>query len=130
MRLFFEIVFSGVYSEYSWLKKEYESYYSIPKKYNELSPKEVKRIIHKYKDDLNNESTRKLNFFQKSNQRIQNLLDKKLKAFFQNDTYNELNRYGDLKLYRFYQFVVAYKKALEEYYKRFILLHLVLLFMF
>ena len=62
MRLFFEIVFSGVYSEYSWLKKEYESYYSIPKKYNELSPKEVKRIIHKYKDDLNNESTRKLNF--------------------------------------------------------------------
>ena len=39
MRLFFEIVFSGVYSEYSWLKKEYESYYSIPKKYNELSPK-------------------------------------------------------------------------------------------
>jgi hypothetical protein len=43
-------------------------------------------------------------------------LDKKLKAF-QNDTYNELNRFGDLKLYRFYQFVVAYKKALEEYYK-------------
>ena len=54
--------------------------------------------------------------------RIQNLLDKKLKAF-QNDTYNELNRYGDpfSKLYKtFYQFVVAYKKALEEYYKEFI----------
>lgn len=114
MRLFFEIVFSGVYSEYSWLKNEYESYYSIPKKYNELSPKEVKRIIHKYKDGLYNESTRKLKFIKVK--RIQGLLDKKLKRF-QNDTYNELNRYGDLKLYRFYQFVVAYKKALEEYYK-------------
>lgn len=114
MRLFFEIVFTGVYSEYSWLKKEYESYYSIPKKYNELSPKEVKRIIHKYKDGLYNESTRKLKFIKVK--RIQGLLDRKLKRF-QNDTYNELNRYGDLKLYRFYQFVVAYKKALEEYYK-------------
>ena len=114
MRLFFEIVFSGVYSEYSWLKKEYESYYSIPKKYNELSPNEVKRIIRKYKDELYNESTRKLKF--KRVKKVQNLLDKKIKRF-QNDTYNELNRYGDLKLYRFYQFVVAYKKALEEYYK-------------
>ena len=117
MRLFFEIVFCGVYSEYSWLKNEYESYYSIPKKYNELSPKEVKRIIRKYKDELYNKSTRKLKF--KRVKKIQNLLDKKLKRF-QNDTYNELNRYGDLKLYRFYQFVVAYKKALEEYYKDFI----------
>ena len=60
---------------------------------------------------------RKLKF--KRVKKIQNLLDKKLKRF-QNDTYNELNRYGDLKLYRFYQFVVAYKKALEEYYKEFI----------
>jgi len=114
MRLFFEIVFCGVYSEYSWLKNEYESYYSIPKKYNELSPKEVKRIIYKYKDGLYNESKRKLKFIKVK--RIQGLLDRKLKRF-QNDTYNELNRYGDLKLYRFYQFVVAYKKALEEYYK-------------
>ena len=31
MRLFFEIIFSGVYIEYNWLKNEYESYYSIPK---------------------------------------------------------------------------------------------------
>ena len=114
MRLFFEIIFSGVYIEYNWLKNEYESYYSIPKKYNELSPNEVKRIIRKYKDELYNESTRKLKF--KRVKKVQNLLDKKLKRF-QNDTYNELNRYGDLKLYRFYQFVVAYKKALEEYYK-------------
>ena len=114
MRLFFEIVFSGLYSEYSWLKNEYESYYSIPKKYNELSPKEVRRIIHKYKDELNNESTRKLKF--KRVKKIQNLLDKKLKRF-QNDTCNDFYIYGDLKLYRFYQFVVAYKKALEEYYK-------------
>ena len=57
--------------------------------------------------------------FKNNPREIQNLLDKKLKAF-QNDTYNELNRYGDLKIYRFYQFVVAYKKALEEYYKEFI----------
>ena len=114
MRLFFEIIFSGVYIEYNWLKNEYENYYSIPKKYNELSPKKVKRIIRKYKDELYNESTRKLKF--KRVKKIQNLLDKKLKRF-QNDTYNELNRYGDLELYRFYQFVVAYKKALEEYYK-------------
>ena len=45
MRLFFEIVFSGVYSEYSWLKKEYESYYSIPKKYNELFLKRLKELF-------------------------------------------------------------------------------------
>ena len=36
---------------------------------------------------------------------------------YQFETYNEFNRYGNLKEYRFYQFVVAYKKALENYYK-------------
>ena len=58
-------------------KNEYETYYSVPKKYNELSPKEVKRIIRKYKDELYNESTRKLKF--KRVKKIQNLLDKKVK---------------------------------------------------
>ena len=45
MRLFFEIVFSGVYIEYNWLKNEYENYYSIPKKYNELSQKRLKELF-------------------------------------------------------------------------------------
>ena len=43
-------------------------------------------------------------------------MDKRLKRF-EDDTYNELNRFGDLYLYRYYQFVVAYKKALVKYYK-------------
>ena len=47
------------------------------KKY--MDGKEVKRIIHKYKDELYNESTRKLKF--KRVKKIQNLLDKKLKSF-------------------------------------------------
>ena len=37
------------------------------------------------------------------------------------ERYNELNRFGDLNLYRYYQFVVAYKKALVKYYKEIIL---------
>ena len=73
MRLFFEIVFSGVYIEYNWLKNEYENYYSIPKKYNELSPKEVKRIIRKYKDELYNESSRRLKFKRVKKIQIQDL---------------------------------------------------------
>ena len=52
--------------------------------------------------------------------KIQNILDRRLKSF-ENDTYNELNRFGDLNLYRYYQFVVAYKKALVKYYKEIIL---------
>ena len=43
-------------------------------------------------------------------------IDKKLKTY-QSNTYNEFNRFGNLKEYRFYQFVVAYKRALENYYK-------------
>ena len=52
--------------------------------------------------------------------KIQDILDRRLKSF-ENDTYNELNRFGDLNLYRYYQFVVAYKKALVKYYKEIIL---------
>ena len=50
---------------------------------------------------------------------IQNILDKRLKRY-QSETYNELNRFGNLSEYRFYQFVLAYKKALENFYKEII----------
>ena len=39
---------------------------------------------------------------------------------YQSNTYNEFNRYGNLNEFRFYQFVVAYKKGLEKYYKEII----------
>ena len=45
--------------------------------------------------------------------KIQDILDGRLKKY-QSNTYNELDRFGDLRLYRFYQFVVAYKRALEN----------------
>ena len=117
MILLLEVFFKGVYSEYTWLKKEYTEKYSNQKKYSELSPKQIRVIIDKYYNDLHDNNTRKLLF--KSVEKIQNILDKRLKSF-ENDTYNELNRFGDLNLYRYYQFVVAYKKALVKYYKEII----------
>ena len=112
MILLLEVFFKGVYSEYTWLKKEYTEKYSNQKKYSELSPKQIRGIIDKYYNDLHDNKTRKLLF--KSVEKIQNILDKRLKSF-ENDTYNELNRFGDLNLYRYYQFVVAYKKAPVSY---------------
>ena len=78
---------------------------------------QLRSIIDKYYNDLHDGNTKKLLF--KSVEKIQDILDKRLKRF-ENDTYNELNRYGDLNLYRHYQFVVAYKKALTKYYKQII----------
>lgn len=118
MILFLELYIKGVYSEYTWLKKEYTLKYSGQKKYSELSTKQVRGIIDKYYIDLHDNNTRKLLF--KSVDKIQNILDKRLKSF-EKDTYNELNRFGDLNLYRYYQFVVAYKKALVKYYKEIII---------
>ena len=118
MILLLEVFFKGVYSEYAWLKKEYTVKYSNQKKYSELSPKQIRGIIDKYYNDLHDDNTRKLLF--KNVEKIQNILDRRLKSF-ENDTYNELNRFGDLNLYRYYQFVVAYKKALVKYYKEIIL---------
>tara|TARA_B100001939_G_scaffold321304_1_gene310818 strand:- start:3776 stop:4135 length:360 start_codon:yes stop_codon:yes gene_type:complete len=117
MILLLEVFFKGVYSDYTWLKKEYTAKYSNQKKYSELSPKLIRGIIDKYYNDLHDDNTKKLLY--KSVEKIQNILDKRLKRF-ENDTYNELNRYGDLNLYRYYQFVVAYKKALVKYYKEII----------
>ena len=117
MILLLEVLFKGVYSDYTWLKKEYIAKYSNQKKYSELSPKQLRGIIDKYYNDLHDDNTKKLLF--KSVEKIQDILDKRLKRF-ENDTYNELNRYGDLNLYRYYQFVVAYKKALIKYYKQII----------
>ena len=117
MILFLEVLFKGGYSDYTWLKKEYTAKYSNQKKYSELSPKQLRGIIDKYYNDLHDDNTKKLLF--KSVEKIQDILDKRLKRF-ENDTYNELNRYGDLNLDRYYQFVVAYKKALIKYYKQII----------
>ncbi|MDA0330696.1 MAG: hypothetical protein O2785_01825 [Bacteroidetes bacterium] len=117
MMILLEVIFKGLYSDYTWLKKEYISKYN-QKKYSELSPKQIRGIINKYYNDLHDGNTKKLLFI--SVKKIQNILDKRLKTF-ENDTYNELNRFGDLNLYRYYQFVVAYKKALVKYYKEIIL---------
>ena len=38
-------IFKGVYSDYTWLKKEYIAKYSNQKKYSELSPKQLRGII-------------------------------------------------------------------------------------
>ena len=45
MILYLEVLFKGVYSEYTWLKKEYSAKYSNQKKYSELSPKQIRGII-------------------------------------------------------------------------------------
>ena len=114
MNIFLACLLNGLYKEYKWLYSEYKINWSNPKKHTELTPKEIKIIINKYQSDLHNNSTRKLVF--KRVKKIQSILDTRLKKY-QSETYNEFNRYGNLKEYRFYQFVVAYKKALENYYK-------------
>ena len=62
MILLLEVFFNGVYSEYTWLKKEYTEKYSNQKKYSELSPKQIRGIIDKYYNDLHDNNTRKLLF--------------------------------------------------------------------
>ena len=114
MNIFLACFSNGLYKEYKWLYSEYKINWSTPKKHTELTPKEIKIIINKYQSDLHNNSTRKLVF--KRVKKIQSILDTRLKKY-QFETYNEFNRYGNLKEYMFYQFVVAYKKALENYYK-------------
>ena len=47
MMLLLEVLFKGVYSDYTWLKKEYTAKYSNQKKYSELSPKQIRGIIYK-----------------------------------------------------------------------------------
>ena len=59
MTIFIEVIFKGVYSEYTWLKKEYNTKYRNQKKYLELSPKQISRIIDKYYNDLHNDKTKK-----------------------------------------------------------------------
>ena len=114
MKIFLTCLLNGLYKEYKWLYNEYEINWSNPKKHTELTPKEIKTIINKYQSELHNNSTHKLVFNRVK--KIQSILDTRLKKY-QFETYNEFNRYGNLKEYRFYQFVVAYKKALENYYK-------------
>ena len=114
MNIFLTCMLNGLYKEYNWLYNEYSVNWSNQKKYTELTPKEIKIIINKYQSDLHNNSTKKLVF--KKVKEVQSILDKKLKTY-QSNTYNEFNRFGNLKEYRFYQFVVAYKRALENYYK-------------
>ena len=117
MIIFLTCLLNGLFKEYCWLNNEFNNNWSNPKKHTELSPKEIKIIINRYQSDLHNKSTQKLNF--KKVKMIQNILDKRLKRY-QSETYNEFNRFGNLSEYRFYQFVLAYKKALENFYKEII----------
>ena len=117
MNTFLICFINGLYKEYKWLKEEYNKSWNNPLKYSELTPKEIKIIINKYESELHQDVTKKLKF--KKVQKLQNLLDNRLKRY-QSNTYNEFNRYGNLNEFRFYQFVVAYKKGLEKYYKEII----------
>ena len=116
--LIIDLILKGVYLEYIWLKNEYTRGYLVTNKYLELSPKQTRKITNKYYEDFIDKQSRKILFNKVVT--IQNILDKKIKKF-ENDTYNDLNRFGDLNLYRYYQFVVAYKKALKKYYEEIIL---------
>tara|TARA_B100000900_G_C20590454_1_gene721379 strand:+ start:2564 stop:2932 length:369 start_codon:yes stop_codon:yes gene_type:complete len=116
--LIIDLILKGVYLEYIWLKNEYTRGYLVTNKYLELSPKQTRKITNKYYEDFVDKQSRKILFNKVVT--IQNILDKKIKKF-ENDTYNDLNRFGDLNLYRYYQFVVAYKKALKKYYEEIIL---------
>ena len=58
MTIFIEVIFKGVYSEYTWLKRD-NTKYRNQKKYLELSPKQIRRIIDKYYNDLHNDKTKK-----------------------------------------------------------------------
>jgi len=118
MPLIIDLILKGVYLEYIWLKNEYTRGYLVTNKYLELSPKQTRKITNKYYEDFVDKQSRKILFNKVVT--IQNILDKKIKKF-ENDTYNDLNRFGDLNLYRYYQFVVAYKKALKKYYEEIIL---------
>ena len=117
MNTFLICFINGLYKEYRWLQEEYNKSWNNPLKYSELTPKEIKIIINKYESELHHDVTKKLKF--KKVQKLQNLLDNRLKRY-QSNTYNEFNRYGNLNEFRFYQFVVAYKKGLEKYYKEII----------
>ena len=116
--LIIDLILKGVYLEYIWLKNEYTRGYLVTNKYLELSPKQTRKITNKYYEDFIDKQSRKILFNKVVT--IQNILDKRIKKF-ENDTYNDLNRFGDLNLYRYYQFVVAYKKALKKYYEEIIL---------
>ena len=108
MNIFLICFINGLYKEYRWLKNEYNKSWNNPLKYSELTPKEIKIIINKYEFELHQDVTKKLKF--KKVQKLQNLLDNRLKRY-QSNTYNEFNRYGNLNEFRFYQFIVAYKKG-------------------
>ena len=118
MRLIFKLIFNGIYLEYNWLFKEFKENYIEMHRYNELSPREIKAIITKYELNFEKKNSKILIFSKVK--KIQDVLDGRLKKY-QSNTYNEVDRFGDLRLYRFYQFVVAYKRALENYYKKIIL---------
>ena len=104
MRLIFKLIFKGIYLEYNWLFKEYRENYNEIHRYNELSPKEIKAIITKYELNFEKKNSKILIFSKVK--KIQDVLDGRLKKY-QSNTYNEVDRFGDLRLYRFYQFVVA-----------------------
>ena len=62
MRLFFKLIFNGIYLEYNWLLKEYRENYNEIHRYNELSPKEIKAIVKKYESNFEKKITKILIF--------------------------------------------------------------------
>ena len=117
MKIFLKCLFSGVIVEYIWLTREYKKKSSELNKYSDLTPNEIKSIIKSFELHLHDNTSKKLEH--KKVKRLQNILDKRIKKY-QSNTYSELNRYGNLEELRLYQFTVAYKKALENYYKEII----------
>tara|TARA_B100000575_G_scaffold54069_1_gene40609 strand:+ start:46628 stop:46987 length:360 start_codon:yes stop_codon:yes gene_type:complete len=113
MKIFLNCLLKGVIIEYIWLLQEYKKKSNKLNMYTELTPKEIKFIIKSFESELHNNTSKRLVFSKVK--RLQNILDKRIKKY-QNNTYSEINRYGNLKELRLYQFIVAYKKALENYY--------------
>ncbi len=53
---------NGLFKEYRWLLNEYNKSWDNPLKYSELTPKELKLIVNKYKSELHQNKTKKLKF--------------------------------------------------------------------
>ena len=76
MNIFLICFINGLFKEYKWLKEEYNKSWNNPVKYSELTPKEIKLIINKYKSELHQNKTKKLKFIKVK--KLQNLLDNRL----------------------------------------------------
>ena len=85
MNVFLICFVNGLFKEYRWLLNEYNKSWDNPLKYSELTPKELKLIVNKYKSELHQNKTKKLKF--EKVQKVQNILNNRLKKY-QSNTYN------------------------------------------